>query len=474
MSNSELRRRKLKEPSERGNARKRKAKGVRSSSIQTSLLCLIISGTLLTLFLVLYTDQIPWYAGNRIVDQLAKQFLGYHKPVYAVVIDAGSTGSRVLAYTFHESYLGGYLVLDKELFEYNKPGLSSFAKEPQKGVEKIADLLEKAKKEIPKEYWNQTPLILKATAGLRLLPAEQADNLLDAVRNLFKKTPFLTNDKSIEIMDGTDEGIFSWFTVNFLLNKINLNPAQTVAALDLGGGSTQVTFSAVTPSSFKDKENIHEALAPSGPIPVFTHSYLGLGLMAARKAVISYQNADTFNVTCECVNPVVRNKKFHYHGNDYYVSGLEKNYPTLNVKSDDLYVGEQIPIVDFSKCSNIIANYIHDISSTRKPPEELPLKTIFAFSYYYDRASEAGLIDFDTGGQVKVEDFKKAATKSCHRANVDQPFMCLDLTFIWLLLEQGFGLGLDTNIYLYKKIKGHEISWALGAAYNVLQQSKTT
>lgn len=45
-------------------------------------------------------------------------------------------------------------------------------------------------------------------------------------------------------MEGTDEGIFSWFTVNFLLDQFSThNPGNTVAALDLGGGSTQVTYS---------------------------------------------------------------------------------------------------------------------------------------------------------------------------------------------------------------------------------------
>lgn len=60
------------------------------------------------MFSVLYTDQIPWHLGHRAVDLVAKHF-GYHKPVYAVVIDAGSTGSRVLAFSFHESYFGEIL-----------------------------------------------------------------------------------------------------------------------------------------------------------------------------------------------------------------------------------------------------------------------------------------------------------------------------------------------------------------------------
>lgn len=53
------------------------------------------------------------------------------------MIDAGSTGSRVLAFSFHKSYLDGQLILDKELFEEIKPGLSSYAKDPKKVITTI-------------------------------------------------------------------------------------------------------------------------------------------------------------------------------------------------------------------------------------------------------------------------------------------------------------------------------------------------
>lgn len=76
-------------------------------------------------------------------------------------------------------------------------------------------------------------------------------------------------------------------------------------------------------------------------------------------------------------------------GTDYFVSGLKENYPTSDIKGTDIRVGEVVPIVSFQNCSEIIIKYV---ASKAKPPEELPLKTIFAFSYYFDRATEVGLI----------------------------------------------------------------------------------
>lgn len=59
--------------------------------------------------LVLYLDNIPWHLAHKAVDNVARS-LGYNRPVHAVVIDAGSTGSRVLAFTFHEAYLGKHFI----------------------------------------------------------------------------------------------------------------------------------------------------------------------------------------------------------------------------------------------------------------------------------------------------------------------------------------------------------------------------
>ena len=150
---------------------------------------------------------------------------------YGVVIDAGSTGSRVLGFSFHRSIIDNSLRLDDELWKQVKPGLSFYNEQPENcshGMIKsygismlfyenwngicyllpsklysyktrldinicfkptitflgLVELLDAAKTFIPKEYWKTTPITLKATAGLRLLPKEEGDAILEVARKV--------------------------------------------------------------------------------------------------------------------------------------------------------------------------------------------------------------------------------------------------------------------------------------------------
>lgn len=135
---------------------------------------------------------------------------------YAVVFDAGSTGTRVNAFEFHASQ-SNKLILDKEFFFPVQPGLSSYHAEPDKAAASIEMLLVEVRTFVPEEFRASTPLVLKATAGLRMLEPNEAQNLLNTVRDVLLNSEFLVHDDAVEIMDGVDEGIFSWFTVNILL-----------------------------------------------------------------------------------------------------------------------------------------------------------------------------------------------------------------------------------------------------------------
>lgn len=99
--------------------------------------------------------------------------------VYNIVLDAGSTGSRIHVFKFSTGQQGsGALHLISDTFEQLKPGLSSYRDEPQKSAESLKPLMDIAVKAVPKAQQTSTGLSLKATAGLRLLPGSKADDIL--------------------------------------------------------------------------------------------------------------------------------------------------------------------------------------------------------------------------------------------------------------------------------------------------------
>uniref|UniRef100_A0A6Q2XZ33 nucleoside diphosphate phosphatase n=1 Tax=Esox lucius TaxID=8010 RepID=A0A6Q2XZ33_ESOLU len=303
---------------------------------------------------------------------------------YGVMFDAGSTGTRIHVYTFIQKNPEELPVLDNEVFHSIKPGLSAYADMPEMGGYTVSELLKVAKNTVPRLEWKRTPLVLKATAGLRLLPPEKAKALLEEVQDVFDESPFYVPDDSVSIMNGTSEGILAWVTVNFLTGHLHAESGKTVGILDLGGGSTQITFLP------KSKKTIQ--ISVSAPIP----GYAGYKL---------------------CYQEMLK----------------------------------------------VVKGVIHQ-------PYELKDTSIFyAFSYYYDRAVDAGLIDGTQGGTLEVRDFKKSAKEVCNKMSKYRsvsPFLCMDMTYITCLLKDGFGFKENTVLQLTKKVNNVETSWALGATFN--------
>ena len=163
---------------------------------------------------------------------------------YAIVFDGGSTGTRVHIFTFlvDEDVRQHKILLNSESYAHIKPGLSSYATNISAAIHSLDPLLAHTFKHVPARLASNTPLILKATAGLRLLPHNSADLILEGVKNKLSLTPYSLEDDAVGMLDEKDEGLFAWYTVNFLLKRLH-NITTSVAALDLGGGSTQVTFS---------------------------------------------------------------------------------------------------------------------------------------------------------------------------------------------------------------------------------------
>ncbi|KAH6776202.1 apyrase 1 [Perilla frutescens var. hirtella] len=176
-------------------------------------------------------------------DESSSLSVGGGELKYAVVFDAGSTGSRVHVFSFDHDMALLRIGQDYEFYLAIKPGLSSYEKDPTAAAESLRPLLEQAQEVVPQDLRSKTPLRLGATAGLRQLPGSAAEDILDAVRELFKSESRLEYKAEwVSVLDGTDEGAYMWVAVNYLVGKLGEIYSKTVAVVDLGGGSVQMAY----------------------------------------------------------------------------------------------------------------------------------------------------------------------------------------------------------------------------------------
>lgn len=104
------------------------------------------------------------------------------------------------------------------------------------------------------------------------------------MKDTFKKTslvrlsqdlnPFQFRPDWARVISGEEEGVFGWVAVNNMAGTLLSTAAGTVGALDLGGASTQITFSPTTTSVLED---FYELKLGEKLVRLYSHSFLGYG-----------------------------------------------------------------------------------------------------------------------------------------------------------------------------------------------------
>ena len=416
---------------------------------------------------------------------------------YAIVFDAGSTGSRVHIFRFERDT--GKLVDDT--FEQLKPGLSSYADEPNKGGASLQPLLEKAMETIPEGQRAETPVEVRATAGLRLLkPQTKADDLLESVRETLKTYPFsFESERDVSIMGGEDEGAFQWLALNYLLNRLDDGSEKiskksgdrnssrnkagvTVAAIDLGGGSVQLAHAMDEKVAKRAPKGYSKSISFPGakkPFEVYVKSHLGYGLMAARAATLKEANG----LSSPCL-PKGSDPKYVYSGEEIVAAGHEEknsDYTACREHVETMLNLDTSCEVD-DECS-FNGAWGGDFNSEHA-------REVYLSSYMWDRAINAKLIPKDAiDGELTIDEIEDAAKLACDTMRdeteiltnfesveeKDAAFLCTDLTYIVALLEKGFKKNDWKSVRLVKQVEYRgqnvEVAWALGAALNALASS---
>ena len=121
---------------------------------------------------------------------------------YGIIIDGGSTGTRIHVFGYRIGS-GGKAVFDFEegALKVN-PGLSAYAEDPEGAGGSVEELVEFGKGRVPRELWGETEVRLMATAGVRLLDLEVQDQILNVCRRVLRKSGFKFQDSWASVITG--------------------------------------------------------------------------------------------------------------------------------------------------------------------------------------------------------------------------------------------------------------------------------
>lgn len=164
------------------------------------------------------------------------------KTAYHVLIDSGSTGSRIYIYQYEED--DPLRSLMEVAHKRVRPALSEFF-EDYRGLKKqMQQLLRFAESYVDETKRSRTSLSLQATAGLRIMPIHEQEWLISHVRTILSASSFDVVPFDTRVLTGGEEALFGLLATNAAFGDLSLHSAQglLLGAADLGGSSQQIAF----------------------------------------------------------------------------------------------------------------------------------------------------------------------------------------------------------------------------------------
>ncbi|XP_062579469.1 ectonucleoside triphosphate diphosphohydrolase 5-like [Saccostrea cucullata] len=224
---------------------------------------------------------------------------------YSVMLDAGSSSTKLRVYSWPErTSTSSKFYITEKYYKKVKPSLSSFQDNLDSLPEYIKNLISIAESQVPSHRHNRSNIYLFATAGLRFVEEEKAMNLMNSVRHVLsdkRNHKFIYSERSVRILSGEEEGVFAWITANYHNGFLSSNQSQSkaVGVLEMGGGSTQITFLPDGP-----------LLAHMFPVRIsgrifnlYSHSYLNFGTNYMEKRIKEHlieQNPHSMDILNPC------------------------------------------------------------------------------------------------------------------------------------------------------------------------------
>uniref|UniRef100_UPI0037E83759 ectonucleoside triphosphate diphosphohydrolase 7-like n=1 Tax=Semicossyphus pulcher TaxID=241346 RepID=UPI0037E83759 len=439
---------------------------------------------------------------------------------YGIVVDCGSSGSRVFVYYWPPHNGNPHSLLDirqmkdrdrKPVVKKIKPGISTLAKTPTQASDYLHPLLSFAAAHVPKNKHKETLLYILCTAGMRLLPeSQQADILEDLITDVPLEFDFLFSRSHAEVISGKQEGVYAWIGINFVLGRFDhadeedatvevttgsqnqrpISRRRTVGIMDMGGASLQIAYevpSAITFSSPQEEEAGKSVLAEFNlgcdvehtqhVYRVYVTTFLGFGGNMARQR---YED--------QLVNNTLAKNRFLTTQ-----MGLneDKPYmdPCLPAGLSDTLVRENHTLHlrgqgDWTHCQEAVRPFLGLHNGTMSPGGVYQAPINFSNSEFYG-FSEFFYCTEDVlrlGGQYDSEKYSQAAMEYCStkwstlKQRLDSKlfsqqadmgrlkYQCFKSAWMYEVLHSGFRFPTDyQSLKTAQLVYDKEVQWTLGA-----------
>ncbi|XP_057698917.1 ectonucleoside triphosphate diphosphohydrolase 7-like isoform X1 [Corythoichthys intestinalis] len=439
---------------------------------------------------------------------------------YGVVVDCGSSGSRVFVYYWPPHNGNPHTLLDiRQMRDFDrqpvvkkiKPGISTLAMSPKSASDYLHPLLSFAASHVPQKKHKETPLYILCTAGMRLLPdSQQAAILDDLVSDIPLDFDFLFSRSHAEVISGKQEGVYAWIGINFVLGRFDhadeddatvevttssqhqrpISRRRTVGILDMGGASLQIAYEVPGPITFSSPQQEEAAKSVLAEFNlgcdvehtqhvyrVYVTTFLGFGGNMAR------QRYDD-----RLVNSTISDKS----QSAGMGSSEDKLYldPCLPLALSQTVVRDNRTLYlrgqgDWGRCLEAVHPFLglHNDTMTAaggvyQAPINFSNSEFYGFSEFYYCMEDVLRI----GGQYDSDKYSKAAKDFCatkwstlkqrldkklfsQQADIDRlKYQCFKSAWMFEVLHAGFHFPRDyRSLQTAQLVYDKEVQWTLGA-----------
>ncbi|XP_043912658.1 ectonucleoside triphosphate diphosphohydrolase 7 isoform X2 [Protopterus annectens] len=441
---------------------------------------------------------------------------------YGLVIDCGSSGSRVFVYFWPPHNGNPHDLLDiKQMRDKNrkpvvmkiKPGISTMAQTPEKVSDYIRPLLKFAAHHVPVRKHKETPLYIFCTAGMRLLPESQQTAILeDLYTDIPLEFDFLFSDSHAEVISGKQEGVYAWISINFVLGRFDhieddedalvavtiasqdehpVVRKRTIGIIDMGGASLQIAYevpTSVTYSSPEQEEAAKNLMAEFNlgcdvqnmdhVYRVYVTTFLGFGGNFVRQ---SYEDG-LYNLTWT-KNRLLGQQTGLSVEAPYLdpclpvglTDSIQKNGSVFHIRGIGDWDSCRVSVKPFLSKSNETHTSLNQVYIS---PIDFSNSEFYGFSEFYYCTEDVLRI----GGQYNSAEYAKAATDYCstswsalsqrfknnlfssHADEHRLKYQCFKSAWIYEVLHSGFGFPTDySNLRTAQLVYDREVQWTLGA-----------